>query len=47
MRCDRLTGLIRPVSAPGAFEGRASATCKGGLSGPAIFREMSGVLEGK
>jgi hypothetical protein len=26
---------------------RASGSGKGGLSGPAIFREMDGVLEGK
>jgi hypothetical protein len=36
-----------PVSTPGAFERRASVFGKGGLSGPAIFREMNGVLEGK
>jgi len=40
---------IRSVT-PGVFKGvrfRKSAFGAGGLSGPAIFREMNGVLEGK
>jgi hypothetical protein len=50
IRCHRLWGLApHPVSTPGAFEGqRLNAWFrKGRLSGPAIFREMNGVLEGK
>jgi len=36
-----------PVSTPGALEGSTSGAGKGGLSGPAIFPKMNGVLEGK